>query len=176
MLLTAFRAVPRGQAAVESRKSASTTRRKGRSILAATGVALAASLFAASGAQAQNCSFTNTQVGTVGGTGVGIGGSPASISSMIGSSITAADTAFLLQSEAFIGAPANPGANQQGGGAWGRAVGGQVDIKSSTTATAFVPATAPAPPGSLSTTLNCAQKPTFHSRGCSSAPMLLGLT
>jgi outer membrane autotransporter protein len=51
---------------------------------------------------------------------------------MIGGTITAASTAFLLQSTAFIGSPPNPQPDQQGGGIWVRGVGGNVDVKSST--------------------------------------------
>src|ERR1051326_2689731 len=98
------------------------------------GIAAAVSLFAASGAQAQNCTITSS---TLNGQQLGIiGASPASVSSMIASSLTAANTAFLLQSTAFVGAPGNPAPDQQGGGVWVRGVGGQVDIKSTTATTA----------------------------------------
>ena len=101
------------------------------------GVAAAVSLFA-TGAQAQNCTITgNPQLAI-------IGTSPASVSSMIASSLTAANTAFLLQSTAFVGAPGNPAPDQQGGGVWGRAVGGEVDIKSTTTTAATGTTLAPA--------------------------------
>src|SRR5580658_6331214 len=133
MSTIAFRADPRGQATVESGKSASAARRKGRGIAAATGVALAASLFAASGAQAQNC--TAMQTGGLINLAA-VGSSPAAIGSMIGSAITASNTAFLLQSSSFVGAPSNPAPDQQGGGIWVRGVGGQVDVKSQTNTTA----------------------------------------
>jgi outer membrane autotransporter protein len=111
------------------------------------GVAAAVSLFAATGAQAQNCAIFNpsniTNLGSV-------GSSPASISSMISSSITTASTAFLLQSTAFVGAPGNPAPDQQGGGVWIRGVGGQVDVKSNTnTAVSAAGATG---------TVSCSQK------------------
>src|SRR5580658_8557811 len=104
MSTIAFRADPRGQATVESGKSASAARRKGRGIAAATGVALAASLFAASGAQAQNCGTIATPFGNA----VGLLGSAVGAAAAISSSITAANTAFLTQSTAFVSAPANP--------------------------------------------------------------------
>jgi opacity protein-like surface antigen len=149
-----FRADPMGQATAESGKSANATRRKGRGIAAATGVALAASLFAASGAQAQNCTVTNS--GLVSNTGQ-VGSAPAAIASMVGSSITAATTAFLLQSSSFIGSPPNPAPDQQGGGIWVRGVGGQVDIKSnSVSSVAITPAAGGAPLGTA--TVNCSQK------------------
>ena len=151
MLTIAFRAVPRGQATLESGKSASATRRKGRGV--ATGMALAASLFAVSGAWAQNCSLPTTTIPNLGA----LGSSPASVSSMIGGTITAAETAFLLQSTAFVGSPPNPTANQQGGGIWVRGVGGTVDVKSGTNT---VVSTTGAPPVSpaASATVPCTQK------------------
>jgi outer membrane autotransporter protein len=51
---------------------------------------------------------------------------------MIGSTIVATSTAFLLQSTAFIGSPPNPEPNQEGGGIWVRGVGGEVSVKSNT--------------------------------------------
>jgi outer membrane autotransporter protein len=130
MLTITFRADPMGQATAESGKSASAARRKGRGIAVATGVALAASLLAASGAQAQNC----TTVASAGApsNAFNIGGAPAAISSMVASTITASSTAFLLQSSSFIGAPANPAPGQEGGGIWVRGVGGEVTVKSTT--------------------------------------------
>jgi outer membrane autotransporter protein len=113
------------------------------------GVAAAVSLFAATGAQAQNCVIGGTPfVSNLGS----IGSSPASISSMIASSITTASTAFLLQSTAFIGSPANPAPEQQGGGVWVRGVGGSIEVKSTTTTTA----SQPFPPGS-NATITCSQ-------------------
>ncbi|HEY1981060.1 MAG TPA: autotransporter outer membrane beta-barrel domain-containing protein, partial [Xanthobacteraceae bacterium] len=55
---------------------------------------------------------------------------------MIGSTLAAANTAFLLQSTAFIGSPPNPEPGQQGGGVWVRGVGGNVNIKSTTSTAA----------------------------------------
>ena len=115
------------------------------------GVAAVVSMFAATGAQAQNCIINSpTQLGQQLGI---IGASPASVSSMITSSLTAANTAFLLQSTAFVGAPGNPAPDQQGGGVWGRAVGGEVDIKSSTATTASQTV-----PAGTSASINCSQK------------------
>jgi opacity protein-like surface antigen len=120
------------------------------------GVAAAASLFAATGAQAQNCTVTGNPFLAV------IGTSPASVSSMIASSLTAANTAFLLQSTAFVGAPGNPAPDQQGGGVWTRAVGGEVDIKSTTSTVAAGFGTGPnvfAPgPNQPPAFINCSQR------------------
>jgi outer membrane autotransporter protein len=110
------------------------------------GTVLVVSLFAASGAQAQNCVLgpSPTVNVTVGGLPpfprqisnlAFIGSSPAGVSSMISSVLTTADTAFLLQSTAFIGSPANPTPGQEGGGIWVRGVGGEISQKSSTSTT-----------------------------------------
>jgi opacity protein-like surface antigen len=132
MLTITFRADPKGQATVDSAKSASAARRKGSGVAVAAGVALAASLFAASGAQAQNCPpATAVNVS-------GIAGSISGVASMINASITATSTAFLLQSSSFIGSPPNPAPDQQGGGIWVRGVGGEVSVKSSTATTGVV--------------------------------------
>ena len=45
------------------------------------------------------------------------------------SAITTSQTAFQTQSTAFVSAPGNPRPNQEGGGVWGRAIGGQIDTK-----------------------------------------------
>ena len=58
------------------------------------------------------------------------------VSSMLGSTIAAANTAFLLQSTAFIGSPPSPAPGQQGGGVWVRGVDGNVNIKSTSTGSA----------------------------------------
>jgi opacity protein-like surface antigen len=60
-------------------------------------------------------------------------GASASVGSLV-SSINAGNTAFLTQSTAFIGSPANPQPDQEGGGIWSRGIGGH--FSSSTTATA----------------------------------------
>jgi outer membrane autotransporter protein len=101
----------------------------GRRVGSAMGIAFAVSLFAASGAQAQNC-----VLGPLGGIANlnTVGSSPAAVSGVVSSVITSAETAFLLQSTAFIGSPSNPEPGQQGGGVWVRGVGGEVSVKSTT--------------------------------------------
>ena len=96
-------------------------------VLRPVSVALAASLFAASGAQAQNCGAISTPFGNP----IGVFGSAVSAGATISSAITAANTAFLTQSTAFVSAPANPQPGQEGGGVWVRGVGGELDLKSS---------------------------------------------
>jgi opacity protein-like surface antigen len=61
----------------------------------------------------------------------------ANVSASVGAlttSINSVNTAFLTQSSAFIGSPANPQPDQEGGGVWTRGVGGH--LSASTTATA----------------------------------------
>lgn len=59
---------------------------------------------------------------------------------MVGASISATSTAFLLQSSSFIGSPPNPAPDQPGGGVWVRGVGGEVSVTSSSANTGtFVP-------------------------------------
>ncbi|HEX4410936.1 MAG TPA: autotransporter domain-containing protein [Xanthobacteraceae bacterium] len=109
------------------------TRTRGNGV--AAGFALTASLFAGSAAQAMNCA-PPPGVGTPAAIVAAPGISSAAVSSMIGSTIAAANTAFLLQSTAFIGSPPNPAPDQQGGGVWVRGVDGNVNIKSTTTGSA----------------------------------------
>jgi opacity protein-like surface antigen len=154
MLTITFRAVPKGQATVESGKSASAGRHKGRGIAAASGVALAASLFAASGAQAQNCGAlamgTPFNFASIAATGI-------SASQAVASSVIAANIAFLSQSTAFVGAPSDPKPGQEGGGVWVRGVGGDLALK--TTTTVVGTGTAPNFPGGASTgTTTCNTK------------------
>jgi opacity protein-like surface antigen len=108
--------------------STSRTPSRGAKAAAVAGIAVALSLLAASGAKAQNCTLPPGSSNFP-----SIASSPASISAVLGSTITTASTAFLLQSTAFIGSPANPEPGQQGGGVWARAVGGEIDVKSNTT-------------------------------------------
>jgi opacity protein-like surface antigen len=65
--------------------------------------------------------------------GAAVAGVSTSVSALV-SSIHTTNTAFLAQSSAFIGSPANPQPDQQGGGMWARGVGGH--MTSSSTATA----------------------------------------
>ena len=116
------------------------------------GAAAAVSLFAATGAQAQNCVIGPSP--TVSNLGQ-IGSSPASVSSVIASTLSTASTAFLLQSTAFIGSPANPAPDQQGGGVWVRGVGGEVEVKSNSSS--VVTATGPIPGLPQNTPINCTQ-------------------
>jgi hypothetical protein len=140
-------------ASVKPKGSASATR---GSVIA--GVALIMSLFAASGAQAQNCTTTTVVPGIP--NLAPLGSAPASVSAMIGSTITTSNTAFLLNSTVFVGSPPNPAPDQQGGGIWARAVGGQVDMKSSTNSVA----TASYPAGATGT-VACAQQVNEAFRG-----------
>jgi outer membrane autotransporter protein len=99
----------------------------------AASVAVAISLFGTSIAHAENC-------GTLGlGTTfnfIGITGSGIAAASVVQSSVTASNIAFLSQSNAFVAAPPNPQPGQDGGGVWVRGVGGNLDLKSTTAVTA----------------------------------------
>jgi opacity protein-like surface antigen len=140
--------------AVEMRGIARNSGWRGRGIGTAMGIALAVSLFAASGAHAQNCT-TNASFNFQ-----NLALSPPGITSGVASAITAANTAFLLQNEAFIGAPPNPAPGQQGGGVWVRGVGGEVDIKSTTAANGTVTGINPfsGTPVTVPGSVNCSQK------------------
>jgi opacity protein-like surface antigen len=127
--------------------------RTGRRTVVA-GAALALSLLAASAAQAQQTCSNGFLTG--GGAAFGAGplaASPAALASMIGTTITTASSAFLLQSTAFVGSPANPSPYQQGGGIWIRGVGGEVDVKSNSSSIGTTP-----PPTPNSTNISCVQK------------------
>jgi len=97
--------------------------------------ALVLMLFSAPAAQAQCTSVgLNTPPPLVTQAAVAaVAGVSASVGSLV-SSINSANTAFLTQSTAFIGSPANPQPDQQGGGVWARGVGGH--LTTATTATA----------------------------------------
>ena len=79
---------------------------------------------------------------------------------MLGGTIAAANTAFLLQSTAFIGSPPNPAPNQQGGGVWVRGVDGNVNIKSTSTgsATGSGGVFGTVPPATVSMAIQCSQQ------------------
>jgi opacity protein-like surface antigen len=65
--------------------------------------------------------------------GMAVANVSASVGTLV-TSINSVNTAFLTQSSALIGSPANPQPEQQGGGVWARGVGGH--LSASTTATA----------------------------------------
>ena len=101
--------------------------------------ALVLTLFSASAAQAQ-CTvvgltdLSKVAAGAVANAGVmAVTNVSASVGALV-SSINTVNTAFLTQSSAFIGSPANPQPDQEGGGVWARGVGGH--LSTSTTATA----------------------------------------
>jgi hypothetical protein len=154
MFRAVFLGIPSEQASVNPIESTLTLGARNRRSWAAAGIALAGSLLAASAAQAQNCTLTpNANITNLGG----VGSSPAAVGSMVGASITASSTAFLLQSSSFVGAPGNPAPDQQGGGIWVRGVGGEVTVKT-TTATTVTGISTTIPGGSTSSPVNCAEK------------------
>jgi outer membrane autotransporter protein len=106
--------------------------RKGQ-IFAAIAFAMASSVSTA--ALAQNCNTTQTgtlTVGNIGQLAIPPGAAGAAIAGAIGN----VNTAFLTQQgSAFVSAPANPAPDQPGGGVWARAIGGEVNLKTTSTST-----------------------------------------
>jgi len=95
-------------------------------------------LLSASAAQAQCTSvglniLSTTAPVVAQAAGMAVANVSASVGALV-SSINSANTAFLTQSSAFIGSPANPQPDQEGGGVWARGVGGHLSV--GTTATA----------------------------------------
>ena len=95
-------------------------------------------LFSGSAAQAQCTSvglngLNATAPVVAQAAGMAVANVSASVGALI-TSINSVNTAFLTQSSAFIGSPANPLPEQQGGGVWARGVGGH--LSAGTTATA----------------------------------------
>src|SRR6266446_5560547 len=96
--------------------------------------ALALTLFSASGAQAQcvGAGVLAPPTGLDSTVAMAVAGVSSSVNALV-TSINTANTAFLTQSSAFIGSPANPQPDQEGGGVWARGVGGH--LSTSTTST-----------------------------------------
>src|SRR6516165_4636771 len=103
---------------------------RSRRVVAAAGLAITVSLFAVSGAQAQNCGpglpINDGDTNLIGVSSAAIAAAVTATSNII-----AANTAFLTQSTAFVSAPPNPQPGQEGGGVWVRGVGGELTLKSS---------------------------------------------
>jgi opacity protein-like surface antigen len=96
--------------------------------------ALVFMLFSAAGAQAQcNPVGLNPSSPIAQAADMAVAGVSGSVGALV-SSIYSANTAFLSQSSAFIGSPANPEAGQEGGGVWARGVGGHLNTKTTSAA------------------------------------------
>src|SRR5215467_5247814 len=99
--------------------------------------ALALMLFSGSAAQAQ-CVGTGDLAAPPGPpstqsvVAMAVAGVSASVNALT-SSINTANTAFLTQSSALIGSPANPQPDQEGGGVWARGVGGHMSTSTTST-------------------------------------------
>jgi outer membrane autotransporter protein len=95
--------------------------------------ALVIAVSATSGAQAQNCgpSVIIPFFGPLNITPLYTAGVSASVA--VSASVSSADTAFLTQSTAFVSAPPNPKPNSEGSGLWIRGVGGELNIKGTST-------------------------------------------
>lgn len=101
-----------------------------RKVGLAAGAALAVSLCAATGAQAQ-CTSTIPSVSGFSAASFAPFSTGSSLNSLV-SAINAANTVFLTQSTGFIGSPSNPQPDQTGGGVWARSIGGEQTTKGTT--------------------------------------------
>jgi opacity protein-like surface antigen len=114
----------------DSKALARRTKRKG-AILGAGALGLI--LFSSSAAHAQCAATGSLQNSPLSPTvAMAVAGVSASVNALV-TSINTANTAFLTQSSAFVGSPANPQPDQEGGGVWARGVGGH--LSTSTTST-----------------------------------------
>jgi outer membrane autotransporter protein len=100
-----------------------------RTSVVAGSVALALGLLGSSAAMALDCAPIDGSPAqaSLGPSATGLAGGLA-----ISSAVSAANTAFLTQSTAFVSAPANPKPDSEGGGLWIREVGGQLTLNSNT--------------------------------------------
>jgi opacity protein-like surface antigen len=89
------------------------------------GSAVVALICGATGAAAENCTASSLVLSRTSGLPSLIGSTANSISA----AITTTNSAFLTQSSALVGVPANAQPDQIGGGAWSRAVGGVIEFK-----------------------------------------------
>ncbi|MBV9970193.1 MAG: autotransporter outer membrane beta-barrel domain-containing protein, partial [Xanthobacteraceae bacterium] len=71
--------------------------------------------------------FNYSLGGTIGAMASGLSGANAILGA-----VTAANTAFLTQSTAFVSAPGNPPKDSEGAGIWIRGVGGELELKNTT--------------------------------------------
>jgi opacity protein-like surface antigen len=115
--------------------------------------ALVIAVSATSGAQAQTCTpFLSPFGGDL--SPLYTAGLSAAIA--VGSAITAANTAFLTQSTAFVSAPGNPKPDSEGSGIWVRGVGGEANIKTSASINASLGFIGGPPP--TTGIINCSSK------------------
>jgi outer membrane autotransporter protein len=104
-----------------------------RTTMWVAGAAVSVCVMGSSGALAQSCApLTLTGPGvpvtnTIGGIGTGLSAGLA-----VASAVSAANTAFLTQSTAFVSAPGNPKPDSEGSGVWVRGVGGELNTNSTT--------------------------------------------
>jgi len=96
-------------------------------------VALGLMLISATAAQAQCAATGSLQNSPLSPTvAMAVAGVSASVNALV-TSINTANTAFLSQSSAFVGSPANPQPDQEGGGVWARGVGGHLSTNTAST-------------------------------------------
>jgi opacity protein-like surface antigen len=99
----------------------------------ACAIALAIGVLGSSAAQAQNCNSPNLSNGFIVNN---MAEYAASTAANLSAAINIANTAFLTQSIAFVGSPADAKTDQTGGGVWVRGVGGEVTDKGTLSGTA----------------------------------------
>jgi outer membrane autotransporter protein len=94
------------------------------------GITFVVMLSASSAAFAQNCTTpATTGVALINQSQLAV--PPGAASAALAGAIGNVSTAFLTQQgSAFVSAPANPAPDQPGGGVWGRAIGGEANLKS----------------------------------------------
>jgi opacity protein-like surface antigen len=120
------------------RMARTTTAALAQKALLVSAAALTASLIGSSGAWAQ-CRDSFNFVGIIGGVPTPVAsllplGTGSSLSALT-ANINTVNTAFLTNTTAFVSAPGNPQPNQQGGGAWGRIIAGNVETNTSSVGT-----------------------------------------
>jgi outer membrane autotransporter protein len=95
--------------------------------------ALGLFLFLGSAAQAQCVATGSLQNNPLSPTvAMAVAGVSASVNALV-TSINTTNTAFLTQTSAFVGSPANPQPGQEGGGMWARGVGGHLSTNTTST-------------------------------------------
>jgi opacity protein-like surface antigen len=145
---------------VQARKKGTLTVPNRRTSRILSAVAVAVMCSAASSAFAQNCTSTQTGAAALNLQNLALpaGAAGAAIAGAIGN----VNTAFLTQQgSAFVSAPPNPVPDQPGGGVWARAVGGQVNVNSTSNSTAVVTTASAGVINNTATTCNNSQHESF---------------
>jgi opacity protein-like surface antigen len=110
-----------------------------------------------------NCTFTSSATPFSGINNLNVLAVPsAAVSSSLAGAISNVNTIFLgQQGSAFVSAPPNPIPNQPGGGVWGRVIGGEVTVKSTSVSSGTAVSANPAANTSITTSCSNSQKNDF---------------